>query len=243
MKYYLFLDESGNHDLKNIDQNFPIFLLCGILISEEEYFKLNEKIDNLKNKFWNNSNIILHSRDIRKRDNNFQILFDLKVKENFYNEINEIIKSTNYIIISSCIDKQDFIKKYGKLENDVYEVSLSFIIERMIFCLDEKKDADNIKLVIEKRGKNEDQKLSRHIERLRKIGTYYVKPERFEKYNFSFTFKSKSENINGLQVSDLIAYPLARYCINPKNVNLPFELFRNKIYQKNGKIYGLKIFP
>ena len=32
--YLLFLDESGDHGLANIDTNFPVFVLCGILISE-----------------------------------------------------------------------------------------------------------------------------------------------------------------------------------------------------------------
>ena len=48
MKYFLFLDESGDHGLSRIDENFPIFLLCGILISEENYNKIsndfNQKI-------------------------------------------------------------------------------------------------------------------------------------------------------------------------------------------------------
>ncbi|MEX2589990.1 MAG: DUF3800 domain-containing protein, partial [Chitinophagales bacterium] len=36
MRYYLFLDESGDHGLKNIDSGFPVFVLCGVLISEDK---------------------------------------------------------------------------------------------------------------------------------------------------------------------------------------------------------------
>ncbi len=57
----------------------------------------------------------------------------------------------------------------------------------------------------------------------------------------NITFKNK--NINGLQLADLVAYPIARYVIAPKRVNLAFEIIAKKIYAKNGKRYGLKIYP
>lgn len=34
-KYYLFIDECGDQNLSNFDTNFPIFTLCGIIVSEE----------------------------------------------------------------------------------------------------------------------------------------------------------------------------------------------------------------
>ena len=83
MKYLLFLDESGDHGLKSIDQSFPIFLLCGILISEENYNLIRKEINDIKLNFWKNKNVIFHSRDIRKCNNEFQILFDLNIKNNF----------------------------------------------------------------------------------------------------------------------------------------------------------------
>ncbi len=48
MKYYLFLDESGDHGLKNIDQDFPIFLFCGVLISEDNYALIRNEIYEIK---------------------------------------------------------------------------------------------------------------------------------------------------------------------------------------------------
>ena len=243
MKYYLFLDESGDHGIKRIDENFPIFLLCGILISEESYSLIREKINKIKIDFWNNTNIILHSRDIRKCNNEFQILFDINLKKRFYEAINDLVSTPLYTIISSSIDKNAFIKKYGRLENDVYEISLSFILERTIFCLDSLKNCDQLEIVIEKRGKKEDFKLASHIQKIKQIGTHFILPERFQIYGFKSTFSWKKENINGLQLSDLIAYPIARYMMNPKGVHPSFERFKNNFYRKGNKIYGLKKFP
>nr|WP_286486174.1 hypothetical protein [Empedobacter falsenii] len=74
-------------------------------------------------------------------------------------------------------------------------------------------------------------------------GTSYVSPERLKDVHLKITFKSKRENINGLQLSDLVAYPIARYVIDKKRANPAFDVVKDKIYMKNGKLYGIKIFP
>lgn len=73
-KYHLFIDESGDHGLVNLDASFPVFLLCGLLISEENYKETRNEINELKRSFWGNKQVILHSRDIRKCEKEFQIL-------------------------------------------------------------------------------------------------------------------------------------------------------------------------
>jgi len=115
MKYFLFLDESGDHGLKNIDPNFPIFLLCGVLIREDFYEIIKAEMNTIKNEFWNDINVIFHSRDIRKCNDPFDILFDNKIKSLFYDSINELVSKNNYTIIAAAINKAEFIKQYGKL--------------------------------------------------------------------------------------------------------------------------------
>ncbi len=40
--YYLFLDESGDHGLKNVDPGYPVFVLCGVLIRSDKYEAVRE---------------------------------------------------------------------------------------------------------------------------------------------------------------------------------------------------------
>ena len=123
-------------------------------------------------------------------------------------------------------------------------MALSFIIERAIFSLDEVKVVSkHLEIIIEKRGKKEDKKLEEHFQRLIARGTGFVSAERLQEVQLKIAFKDKKENINGLQLADLIAYPIARYVIEPKRANPAFDKLESKIYKKNGKRYGLKIFP
>lgn len=243
-KYYLFIDESGDHGLVNLDPDFPVFLLCGLLTSEDNYENTRNQINVLKNTFWGNKEVILHSRDIRKCNKEFQILFDNDIKQKFYLGLNAIVEESKYRIIASAIDKEKYIKTYGRLSNDVYELALSFIIERTIFSLDEVANQEKqLKIIIEKRGKKEDKKLDEHFQRLLSRGTGFVAAERLKAVRTKIIFKDKKENINGLQLADLVAYPIARYVIEPDRANPAFDKLLSKIYTKGGKRYGLKKFP
>lgn len=68
-QYYLFIDECGDQNLSNFDKGFPIFTLCGIIVSEDRKKYLDDSIEELKREFWGEKKVILHSRDIRKCQN------------------------------------------------------------------------------------------------------------------------------------------------------------------------------
>lgn len=242
MKYYLFIDESGDHGLKNIDIHFPVFVLCGVIFSEENYKIFNEKFNEFKVSLWNSKEVIFHSRDIRKCDKEFKVLFDLEKKEFFYNRLNEIIKESEFSILSSVIQKDEFIKHFGRLGN-VYAVSLSFLIESSIFFLDTQPKPIELEIVVEKRGKLEDNDLLRHYNEVYSIGTGYISPKTIQQFSTRLKFRAKKDNLNGLQLADLVAYPIARHILEPNRVNLAFDVINEKIFVKNGKQYGLKRFP
>jgi len=244
MQYLLFLDESGDHGLNNIDPQYPVFVLCGIILPETSYQLLQSEVANIKQKFWGNKKVIFHSRDIRKCENEFTILFDNEIKGNFYKAVNNIISKSDYTIITSAIQKENYIKRYGRLSDDVYEIALSFVLERAIFYLDDiREEKKSLQIVIEQRGKKEDQKLSQHFNTLLARGTGYVNATRIWNYGINISFQKKKDDIVGLQVADLIAYPIARYVLDYERANPAFEIFQNKFYSKKGKRYGLKIFP
>ncbi len=245
--YHLFLDETGDHGLTYIDANFPLFLLCGFIISDSDLQALTREIDKMKQKFFGTSYVILHSRDIRKCDGAFQILFDLSIKQAFYKSLNQILAGANYHLICSAVHKEKHIKKYGKSAGDPYSLSLSFILERLIFLIDSISRNTTVKIFVEQRGKKEDRRLLAHFNSIRDSGTYYIRTDRLRKTLISFTFHNKRENVAGLQVADLCAYPIARHILNPEEPSIPFQIIQEKLYKnlKTGsyKGWGLKVFP
>ena len=64
-------------------------------------------------------------------------LFNLEVKQQFYNEINRILGEAGaYTVVSCSILKEEYIRQFGRF-NDVYGQSLSLLMERAIFYLDD----------------------------------------------------------------------------------------------------------
>ncbi|MFD2885519.1 DUF3800 domain-containing protein [Chitinophaga cymbidii] len=45
MKFCLYMDESGDHGLTQINGSFPVFLLCGVLVAEEHYPAMRDSIE------------------------------------------------------------------------------------------------------------------------------------------------------------------------------------------------------
>lgn len=242
MKYFFFLDETGNHGLSFVDPHFPYFLLCGCLFSEEEKEKMENSMNAIKKKFFGNTDVIFHSRDIRKCEKEFQILFNPSLKKDFYEDINSMIETLDFTIIAAAIEKEQYIKKYGKTADNPYSISLSFLLERLIFCLDE-KEAMGVNLFVESRGKKEDKELLEHFNKIKDIGTFYVSAIRMQSKIFHCHFRVKQKNDNGIQIADLCAYPLVRGLIEPNREYPPLNILQEKIYAKNGKAYGLKVFP
>jgi hypothetical protein len=243
MKYFLFLDESGDHGLAKFDPDFPVFLLCGVLIREDEYETIRQNINHLKHSIWGNKEVIFHSRDIRKCEKEFQKLFDLDLKKLFYEGLNTIVAISNYNIIASAIQKEKFVQKFGKLQDDIYEIALSFVIEQAIVALQKINPQAELAIIIERRGKKEDKQLEDHFQKIQGAGTGILSREQVKPFNLSFNFRNKKENINGLQLADLVAYPIARNIIEPNRANPAFEVLEGKIFKTDGGMEGLRIYP
>ena len=54
---------------------------------------------------------------------------------------------------------------------------------------------------------------------------------------------NKKANVVGLQVADLVAYPITRHILDPNEPNLAYDTIKNNIYSENTKQIGIKLIP
>lgn len=109
--------------------------------------------------------------------------------------------------------------------------------------MNQKEDPIELEVFVEKRGKKEDNNLLKYYNEVLDRGTYYVNPKRMKSFFKACHFEWKKENINGLQLSDLVAYPISRHVLDPNAVNFAYDIIESKIFRKNKKRYGIKVFP
>lgn len=243
MAFIVYLDETGDHSLELVDKDFPIFALVMFICDEDIYTqKIIPSIYKLKLDYFKHEAVILHSRDIRKAQKEFGFLTNPENRNEFYSRINNIMSEVDYTLIVSVIKKQEHKEKYGISAQNPYDVAMCLCLERLLSFLEDNKQ-NAVQLIAESRGKREDDELKRSFFQIITQGTYFNSSDRFKKIDFKLIFVQKSMNIIGTQLADLCAYPIARHVHNPEQANPAFEIVRNKIYKKKGKITGLKIFP
>lgn len=247
----LFLDESGDHSLVKIDKQFPIFCLAGCIFDEAEYQQNSKaKIDAFKIRYFNKSDIILHSRDIRKCEPPFNILLNKNTKQSFYTDLNNLMSELPYTILASVILKENLKNQYHDPANP-YALSLEFIMERFLFFLEESNNVGYIS--VESRDPKANTDLLAAFTETINNGSWgsdpfqkHVTAERFQRKIQKMVFVTKQQNENGHQIADLVAYPIAKYGLDPNKHNPAFEVIKPKFRKsRSGEIlgYGLKIFP
>jgi len=124
---------------------------------------------------------------------------------------------------------------------------MKFCLERLYYFLQEKnQQAFYTHVVVENRGKKEDNELELEF---RRVCNGYNK--HIQALPFELVFADKKSNSLGLQLADLVARPIGLKAVRQGQENKAFGILEKKFYSMNGRKsreksyygYGLKIFP
>jgi hypothetical protein len=238
--HLVFVDESGDHGLENIDPQYPVFVLAFCVIAKQEYARtLLPAVTEFKFKHFGHDQVVLHERDIRKDTGDFAILRDRSRKAAFIEELTNIIDASPLVVIASVIRKDLLVDRYSR-PNNPYEIALGFGLERVAKLL-ARKGRGQTAVIVECRGKREDDELELEFRRVCGGGNY-----RNELFPMIPRFVPKSANVPGLQIADLIARPIGRHVLDPAQPNRAFEVIRKKMDRSPFDVidgWGLKVFP
>lgn len=244
--YIVYVDESGDHSLTSINPQYPVFVLAFCIFHKRHYADtVIPALTKFKFKHFGHDMLVLHEHDIRKEANGFGFV-NRAAKQSFMAELGEIIEESNFIIVSVAIDKEKLAKRYPSPDNP-YHIALKFCLERLYFFLREKKQhAFTTHVVVENRGKKEDNELELEFRRICDGQNGPGKSLPFE-----VIFADKKTNSLGLQLADLVARPIGLHVIRRKQENKAFDILAKKLYSKHGRAdagtgfegYGLKYFP
>jgi len=235
-----FLDECGDHSLTKIDKDFPLFVLSLVLVRRSEYVEtILPAVNEFKLRYWDHEGVNLHSRDIRKAEGPFRILQNPIRRQRFMEALSELMRSLPYELFVVGIRKQLLTDRYADA-TDPYQLALKFVMERLVGYL-ERHNQVALPLIVEGRGRNEDNELKATFYDLTNHGSEYVAKERFQKRRFLLQFHDKRENIAGIQLADLCAHPSARKILKPSQENRPYEIVKDHMY--GGLGWGWKVFP
>ena len=238
-----FLDESGDHILSGGDPNYPVFVLAGVVVEEDYYASvIQPEMEELKQKLFGRTDLVLHTADITRNRNGFEGLKDPGFRARFFQELNAAMRRWDYTVLSVIVDKRRLVEVYESSAWDPYDLSVGFLVERLVFLSEERKA--RAKIIVESRNASLDRRLEGTWEGLLEKGTYYVRAQRLRGRVEGLVFKKKGDNEAGLQLADLVASPIGRQYLG-KPAKEDWEIVAEKLRRgPNGYSgYGLVVFP
>jgi hypothetical protein len=242
-KYIVYVDESGDHSLTSIDQNYPVFVLAFCVFHKRHYSEvIVPALEKFKFNHFGHDQVVLHENEIRKEKGAFK---GKREQRAFMGQLTEIIERSKFILISCTIDKRR-IPKADEQANP-YHIALGFCIETLFSFLEEKgEEWKQTHIVVESRGTKEDRELELEFRRIcdgnNSLGMNLP---------FKIVFSDKKAMSSGLQLADLVARPIGLRTLRPTQANQAFTVLEKKFYCKGGRDcvgqyfegYGMKVYP
>ena len=215
-KYRIYIDETGNSDLKNSNNPNHQFLCLAGVAMDLQYVRdiFQPKLERLKNTYFNShpdEPIVFHRKELLYANPPFSILQDENLRAKFNHDYLTFLDKSEFTIISVLIDKQEHNEGYETWKYDLYHYCQEILLERFRLFLHLKNSIGDV--MIESRGGKEDMRLKKSFEKLMENGTQYLKPEELSAVITSkqLKVKPKNANISGLQLADLVAHPIRRW--------------------------------
>jgi hypothetical protein len=240
--YLVFVDESGDHNLIHIDPQFPVFVLLFAVIHKDAYVNLVcPALQRFKFEFWGHDEVVLHEHEIRKPFGDFLFLMQKPVRERFLAGLSVQMEALPATVVAVVIDKTAYAARYHEPVSP-YDYAMETGLERVFRHLEGLgQSAASTAIIVEKRGRREDAELELAFRRVCD-GANVLR----RSLPFQLVMIPKASNSPGLQLTDLMARPVALHHLRPAQPNRAFEIIATKLRRSpSGETedWGLKRLP
>ena len=234
-RYRLYIDESGDHTFNLAESDNHRYLgLLGIWFDiEEPYRRFAQTLASLKVEIFgshpDDQPPCLHRKDIVERRKIFGRLRDPELNQRFEGGLKRVVQEARFHLACVVIDKASHrTKTYRELFHP-YHYCLAALLERYAGWLAPAGAQGDV--MAESRGRSEDRELTEAFEITLEKGTRFHSPEQFRQVLTSgqIKLKKKEHAIPGLELADLLAYPLKREMVAERRGEAPPEDFSSAL--------------
>jgi len=155
--------------------------------------------------------VILHREDMMAKRGPFAVLRDSEASARFRQALLAFVGAAAFSIIAVVVDKENTrVKSYGAMASHPYHIGLLAMLERYAGRLKYLNAEGDV--LAESRGAREDSQLKSAYRTVYDSGTRFRDAQFFQSALTSkeIKIKPKSQNIVGLQMADIFAYPAKR---------------------------------
>lgn len=232
-KYKLLaLDESGKASYKHFSE---LFVLSGIIIPEKFKTKLDLQMRKLKKRFFNDEEIILHSRDMWRKKGAFASLQNPDTEVDFWSRFTTIANHPDIALIFIIVDKNK-AKKKGWQTNTILKRSYL----EMLNVFASTHLLTNCGKIIAESDTAQDFYLIQAHNRIQGLGTTdgAISPSEYQSKITSLSLVNKSNLDIDIQIADALA-PIAG--IIYENNTLKKQRLMNKVEKMKKRLIDRKL--
>ncbi len=81
---------------------------------------LTEAFNRFKYELFGQRDILLHTADINRNKNGFELLNNPQLRRDFYQKLNSLVKELDFTVVACAIRKNDHFRHYGAAAIDLY---------------------------------------------------------------------------------------------------------------------------
>jgi hypothetical protein len=216
-RYRLYVDESGDHAYKLLDQPSHRYLaLLGVWFrQQDDYVAFADSLEQFKRDMFGprpDRPVVLHRSDIINRKGAFGVLRDQDRAKAFDAGLLQVVASARFRMVCVIIDKQGHLDRYSSPFHP-YHHCMAAMMDRYSGWLNYKNAVGDV--MAEARGREEDLQLEQAYTRVYESGTLSFSHEHHQRALTSKDIKiqDKRASIAGLQLADVLAHPVKQACL------------------------------
>lgn len=230
-RFRLYVDETGTEDVVNLHDPANRFLcLVGVVIDIAEVRRAAEALEILKRRHFDpdpdEPALVFHRSDIVKGRGAFQMLQAPDRRDAFGRDWMELLQEIDFKVVAILVDKLKMRNLETTAFRSPYDYAMERLVERFVHYLERHRGFGDV--MPERRQAKQNTALQAAYAAVREIGTEGISAEviRSRLTSGDLKFRSKHENITGLQIADSLAHPCAkiiRAAADPTIAFSPFE--------------------
>lgn len=223
-EFVVFADESGDHSLVAVDPEYPVFVLTLVVFKLDQYLDdFLPRFHRLKFETFGHDGVVLHEREMRRREGAFRLLHDERKRESFFSALNALISTTPFEVIYWVFDKRSIALASARTES-IYRNAIRATLPQLLrFLESEQSHFGKISVIFESRGRSEDAELNADF---RAFQLEYSHPNASQ---LDLHFVAKTANTAGIQLADLTARPIGLSVLHPDQRNRALDIVISKI--------------
>lgn len=103
---HLYLDESGDHSLRHIQPSYPLFVLGGVILVDDDAVAAAEAaMAAFKRRWFGAERVVLHTAELVRNRGAFAHLKDVAIRLRFFDDLNDLQVRLDFSVVACAVRK------------------------------------------------------------------------------------------------------------------------------------------